>query len=192
MEMKQSFSTSEVAKYCHVTADTIRKWAEAGRIKVFKTPGGHRRIRREELLRFLRENNIPVHADLSSSGVRVLIVDEDPAVVNVVSRFLERAQNNFIVATATDGFDAGYQIATFRPDVVFLHVGLSGVDGLDVCRRIKGTSEAANSHIIALVGAQDGGAAEYAQERGATVTLRKPFSPDDLRRSLARVGVEVT
>jgi len=54
MEMKQSFSTSEVAKYCHVTADTIRKWADAGRITVFKTPGGHRRIRREDLVQFLR------------------------------------------------------------------------------------------------------------------------------------------
>ena len=57
METKQSFSTSEVAKYCHVTADTIRKWAEANRITVFKTPGGHRRIRRDDLIRFLRETS---------------------------------------------------------------------------------------------------------------------------------------
>ena len=68
MEQKQSFSTSEVAKYCHVTADTIRKWAEAGRITVFKTPGGHRRIRREDLISFLRENGIPLHPDLSIDG----------------------------------------------------------------------------------------------------------------------------
>ena len=73
MESKQSFSTSEVAKYCHVTADTIRKWAEAGRIQVIKTPGGHRRIRRDDLVRFLRENNIPVHGDLDNSGVKILV-----------------------------------------------------------------------------------------------------------------------
>lgn len=192
MDMKQSFSTSEVAKYCHVTADTIRKWAEAGRIKVFKTPGGHRRIRREELLRFLRENNIPIHNDLSSSGVKVLIVDEDPSVVNVVSRFLERAQSSFVVESAADGYEAGYRVAIFRPDVIFFHVGLAGVDGLDVFRRIKAAPESSSTHIIALVGVQDGGLAEHAIERGATVSLRKPFSPDDLRRSLARVGVEVS
>ena len=75
MEIKQSFSTSEVAKYCHVTADTIRKWAEAGRITVFKTPGGHRRIRREDLVQFLRENSIPVHGDLNAAGVRILLID---------------------------------------------------------------------------------------------------------------------
>lgn len=192
MDMKQSFSTSEVARYCHVTADTIRKWAEAGRIKVFKTPGGHRRIRREELLRFLRENSIPVHADLSSMGVKVLIVDEDPSVVNVVTRFLERAQNNFIVHAASDGFEAGVQVATFRPDIVFLQLSLPGMDGLDICRRIKGMSELANSHVVALLGAEDTGLSDYAIERGASVSLRKPFSPDDLRRALARVGVEVS
>jgi len=82
METPQSFSTSEVAQYCHVTADTIRKWAEAGKIKVFKTPGGHRRIRREDLIRFLRENNMPIHEDLDNSGSRVLIVDDEKAVLN--------------------------------------------------------------------------------------------------------------
>lgn len=191
MDMKQSFSTSEVARYCHVTADTIRKWAEAGRIKVFKTPGGHRRIRREELLRFLRENSIPVHADLSSAGVKVLIVDEDPSVVNVVTRFLERSQNNFLIHASSDAFEAGYQVATFRPDIVFLQLALPGVDGLDVCRKLKAMGELASSHLIALLGAEDTGLADYAIERGASVSLRKPFSPDDLRRALAKVGVEV-
>lgn len=191
MDMKQSFSTSEVARYCHVTADTIRKWAEAGRIKVFKTPGGHRRIRREELLRFLRENSIPVHADLSSAGVKVLIVDEDSSVVNIVTRFLERSQSNFLIHAASDAFEAGYQVATFRPDIVFLQLALPGVDGLDVCRRLKAMSELASSHLIALLGPDDMGLADYAMERGASVSLRKPFSPDDLRRALAKVGVEV-
>jgi excisionase family DNA binding protein len=192
MDTKQSFSTSEVAKYCHVTADTIRKWAEAGRIKVFKTPGGHRRIRREELLRFLRENSIPVHPDLSRSGVKVLIIDEDPSVASVVIRFLDRSQNGFDVQVAGDAFDAGYQVAHFRPDVIFFQISISGVDGLDICRRIKELQELASTHIIALLGVQDAGLTEYAVERGASVTLRKPFSPDDLRRALARVGVEVS
>ena len=86
MKKKQSYSTSEVAKYCHVTADTIRKWAESGRIKVFKTPGGHRRIRHEELLRFLRSNNIPVHQDLSGTGQKVLVVDDDSAAASLIRR----------------------------------------------------------------------------------------------------------
>ena len=191
MEPKQSFSTSEVAKYCHVTADTIRKWAEAGRIQVFKTPGGHRRIRREDLIKFLRENSIPIHGDLSDSGVKVLVVDDEKSVVSVVRRFLERSQTNFQVEVASDGFDAGHQVATFRPDVVFLDLRLPGIDGFEVCRRIKGAAENASTHVIAMTGYYDNETANRVMDLGASVCLQKPFTPDDLRRALAQVGVEV-
>ncbi len=191
-DMKQSFSTSEVAKYCHVTADTIRKWAESRRIQVFKTPGGHRRIRREDLIRFLRENNIPIHPDLSDSGVRVLVVDHEKTSISVVQRFLERAQTPFEVQVASDAFGAGQQVATFRPDVIFLDLHLPGLDGLDVCRRIKFSPDFGGTHIIALASVEDGPAnCNRVYEQGAAACLRKPFTPDDLRRVLAKVGIEV-
>lgn len=192
MEMKQSFSTSEVARFCHVTADTIRKWAEAGRIHVFKTPGGHRRIRREDLILFLRENNIPIHTELDNSGIRVLVVDDEKAVVSVIRRFLERSQTPFQVEVAMDGFDAGHQVATFRPDVVFLDLRLPGIDGFEVCRRIKSSPERASVHVIAMTGYYDGETADRIVEIGAAMCLQKPFTPDDLRRALAKVGVEVS
>ena len=191
METKQSFSTSEVAKYCHVTADTIRKWAEAGRIRVFKTPGGHRRIRREDLLKFLRENNIPIHEDLDDSGVKILIVDDEKAVISVVRRFLERSQTPFEIEVAMDGYDAGHQVATFRPDVVFLDLKLPGIDGFEVCRRIKSDPEHASTRVIAMTGYYDGDVAQRVIEIGALMCMQKPFTPDDLRRALAKAGVEV-
>lgn len=191
METKPSFSTSEVARYCHVTADTIRKWAEAGRIRVFKTPGGHRRIRREDLLRFLRENGIPVHADLGNAGMKVLIVDDEKAVLSVVRRFLERSQTPFQIEAALDGYDAGRLVAMFQPDVVFLDLRLPGMDGFEVCSRIKSAPEHAHTHIIAMTGYANPEVVERIIELGAAVCLPKPFTPDDLRRALAGVGIEV-
>ncbi len=191
METKQSFSTSEVAVYCHVTADTIRKWAEAGRIRVFKTPGGHRRIRREDLLRFLRENNIPIHQDLDNSGVKILIVDDEKAVLSVIRRFLEMSQTPFEIEVAMDGYDAGHQVASFRPDVVFLDLRLPGVDGFEVCRRIKSDPQGAGTRVIAMTGYYDSETAEKVTSLGALMCMQKPFTPDDLRRALAKAGVEV-
>lgn len=190
MEKKESFSTSEVARYCHVTADTIRKWAEAGRIQVFKTPGGHRRIRRDDLLRFLRENSIPIHPDLNDGGVKVLVVDAERTVATLIQRFLDRAQTPVEVAIAVDGFDAGRQIAHFMPDIVFLDLQLMGADAYDICRRIKSTPQHAGVRIIGMA-ASDNGTAERVLEYGATSLLKKPFTPDDLRRVLAKVGVEI-
>lgn len=191
MESKQSFSTSEVAKYCHVTADTIRKWAEAGRIHVFKTPGGHRRIRRDDLVRFLRENKIPIHEDLDNAGIRVLVVDDEKAVVSVIRRFLERSQTPFQIEVALDGFEAGHHVATFRPNVIFLDLRLPGMDGFEVCRRIKSDPDTSNCQIIAMTGFYEGDVAQRIVEIGAAMLLQKPFTPDDLRRALAKVGVEV-
>jgi len=191
METKQSFSTSEVAKYCHVTADTIRKWAEAGRIHVFKTPGGHRRIRRDDLMRFLQENNIPVHQELGDSGVKVLVVDDEKAVISVIRRFLERSQHPFQIEVAMDGYDAGHQMVTFRPHVVFLDLKLPGINGFEVCKRIKSNSETSSAQIVAMTGYYEGEVADQIMELGASMLLQKPFSPDDLRRALATVGVEM-
>ena len=192
MEPKQSFSTSEVAKFCHVTPDTIRKWAEAGRIKVFKTPGGHRRIRRDDLIRFLRENNIPLHEDLREEGVRVLVVDDEKAIISLIRRCLERAKSPFEISVATDGFDAGHQIGTFRPSVVFLDIRLPGLDGFEVCRRIKSTPDTASTNVIAMTGYYEQDVADRIVELGAVTCLKKPFTPDDLRRVLAMVGVDVS
>jgi excisionase family DNA binding protein len=190
METKQSFSTSEVAKYCHVTADTIRKWAEAGRIRVFKTPGGHRRIRRDDLVRFLKENHIPIHEDLDNSGAKILVVDDEKAVIAVIRRFLERSQTPFQIEVAMDGYEAGHHVATFRPSVVFLDLRLPGIDGFEVCRRIKEDNDTKDTRIIAMTGYYEGEVAERVIELGAETLMSKPFTPDDLRRALAKCGIE--
>ncbi len=192
MEIKQSFSTSEVAKYCHVTADTIRKWAEAGRITVFKTPGGHRRIRREDLVQFLRENSIPVHGDLNAAGVRILLIDPERTVAQVVRRLLERARTPFHVESAYDAFDAGRLVSSFQPDVIFMDLRLAGIDPLEVLRRVKDIPELAATRIVGVAAPEDKDLANRAMEHGAASTLTKPFTPDDLRRALAKVGVEVS
>lgn len=192
MESKQSFSTSEVAQFCHVTADTIRKWAEAGKIRVFKTPGGHRRIRRDDLIRFLKENNMPIPEELGNAGVKILVVDDEKSVISVIRRFLERAQTPFQIEMAMDGFEAGQLVATFKPDIIFLDLRLPGLDGFEVTRRIKSNPETSNIHIIAMTGYYQGEVANRVLELGADLLIQKPFTPDDLRRALAKVGVNVT
>jgi len=191
MESRQSFSTSEVAEYCHVTPDTIRKWSEAGRIEVFKTPGGHRRIRRTALMKFLRENGIPIHEDLDKSGVKILVVDDEKSVISVVRRFLERAETPFQIEIAMDGYDAGHKVASFFPDVIFLDLRLPGVDGFEVCKRIKSNPETKHIRVVAMTGYYEGEVAQRIVELGAALLMQKPFTPEDLRRALDKVGVEV-
>ena len=90
-----------------------------------------------------------------------------------------------------DGYDAGHQVASFKPDIVFLDLRLPGVDGFEVCRRIKSAPEHAKTRVIAMTGYYDGEAANRVIALGAAMCLRKPLTPDDLRKAMAKVGVEV-
>ncbi len=191
MDSKQSFSTSEVARFCHVTPDTVRKWAEAGRIPVFKTPGGHRRIRRDDLIQFLQENGMPLGGDLKADGMRVLVVDDEPAIVALIRRFLDDCGRLFDISVATDGFDAGHQLGVFQPSVVILDLRLPGVDGFEICRRIKASPASATTKIIAMTGIPDADINERIMNLGASTCLKKPFTSADFRQALQLVGVDL-
>jgi CheY-like chemotaxis protein len=82
-------------------------------------------------------------------------------------------------------------VATFRPDIIFLDLRLPGIDGFEVCRRIKSNPDSSSTHVIAMTGYYEGDVANRVIELGAEMLVPKPFTPDDLRRALAKVGVEV-
>lgn len=189
--MKPSFSTSEVASFCHVTADTIRKWSESGRIRAFKTPGGHRRIRREDVLRFLREHGIPVPRDLRDAESKILVVSQDGVLSATIQRFLERSRSSFLVQSARDSFDAGRLVSLFQPDVVLFDLGLPGVNAIDLCRRIVESPDSAGIRVVAVASGDQAEQSKEAAAKGFPV-LKKPFSPDDLRKVLAAVDIELT
>ena len=86
--MKTVFTTGEAAKVCKVSQQTIIRCFDSGQLKGFRVPGSRfRRIPRDALYRFMKENGIPTDA-LESGRRRVLIVDDDQAVVDLISEVL--------------------------------------------------------------------------------------------------------
>ena len=86
--MKTVFTTGEAAKVCKVSQQTIIRCFDSGQLKGFRVPGSRfRRIPRDVLYRFMKENGIPTDA-LESGRRRVLIVDDDQAVVDLISEVL--------------------------------------------------------------------------------------------------------
>lgn len=119
-------------------------------------------------------------------GRRVLVVDDDPVVVDIVSRYLVAA--GCVVETAADGPGAVAACATTAPDLVVLDILLPGFDGLEVFRRIRVDTSAPVIMLTALDGTDDRVAG---LELGADDYLAKPFSPRELMariRNLLRRG----
>lgn len=179
MATKSVFTTFEAAKLCHVSPLSIINWVNAGRLPAFRTPGGHRRIRREDLSRFMKDNGIPIPEALQdgSGRPRVLVVDDEQPIREVLSQSLTGHQPPFDVMTASDGFEAGRLMVAYRPDVVLLDLRMPGMDGFQVCRSIKADPDTSKAHVIAMTGYHTPETEARILECGAVRCFAKPFEP---------------
>ncbi|MFF8979776.1 response regulator transcription factor [Streptomyces cellulosae] len=114
------------------------------------------------------------------AGARVLVVDDDPTVAEIVTGYLDRA--GYVVDRAGDGPDALARAAAHRPDLVVLDLMLPGMDGLEVCRRMRGQGPVP---VIMLTARGDEDDRILGLEVGADDYVTKPFSPREL---VLRVG----
>ncbi|MFD7402230.1 response regulator transcription factor [Streptomyces sp. NPDC059866] len=110
-----------------------------------------------------------------SYGARVLVVDDDPTVSEVVSGYLDRA--GYVVDRAGDGPDALARAAVHWPDLVVLDLMLPGMDGLEVCRRMRDRGPVP---VIMLTARGDEDDRILGLEVGADDYVTKPFSPREL------------
>ena len=182
MTKKAVFTTFEAAKLCHVSPLSIINWVNAGRLPAFRTPGGHRRIRREDLLLFMRDNGLPIPEEMQEGSGRrkVLIVDDEPSIRELLSEHLSTRTSPYEVSTAADGFEAGRLVATFRPDVVLLDLRMPGVDGFQICRTIKADPDTLNIVVIAMTGYYSPETEARVLECGAVRCFAKPLDPTTL------------
>lgn len=122
---------------------------------------------------------------------RLLVVDDDPALVKVLSISLTARGDEVLVAR--NGADALHQASSCQPDVVVLDLGLPDVDGVEVCRRIRQWSE---MPIVVLSAAGDEQRKVASLDAGADDYVTKPFGMAELlarlrvalRHSASRVG----
>jgi DNA-binding response OmpR family regulator len=113
---------------------------------------------------------------------KILVVDDDPTVREVVLSYLKAEQ--YDVAEAADGETALAMVGNDRPDLVVLDVMLPGVDGLEVCRRVRATTDLPIIMLTALGAESD---RVIGLEIGADDYVAKPFSPRELVLRIASV-----
>ena len=178
MSQKTVFTTGEAAKICKVSQQTIIRCFDNGSLKGFRVPGSRfRRIPRDQLYSFMRENNIPTDA-LESGKRKVLIVDDDLELVDLLKDVFDR-DGRFHTRTANNGFDAGMQVKVFRPDLIVLDVMLPDINGKEVCQRIR-SDERIYVKIICISGMVEQDKISELTDAGADDFMNKPFTVDSL------------
>lgn len=176
---KNVYTTGEVAEICQLSQQTVIRCFDSGRLRGFRVPGSRfRRIPRESLIQFMKEHDIPLD-QLETGKTRVLVVDDDPAIVELLVDMLER-DGRFEVATASTGFDAGMRVREFLPDVMILDYMLPDINGNLVCKRIRSDDSLAHVKIVIVSGVIEREHVEKLLQDGANDFIQKPFKIDEL------------
>jgi excisionase family DNA binding protein len=177
--MKTVFTTGEAAKICKVSQQTIIRCFDSGQLKGFRVPGSRfRRIPRNELFSFMKDNGIPTDA-LESGKRKILIVDDDEELVELISDVFDR-DGRFEIRTANNGFDAGMLVKDYHPDLIVLDVMLPDINGKEVCQRVRGDSAMDDVRIICISGMVEDEKVKDLMAAGANDFMRKPFEIDVL------------
>lgn len=182
--IKSVYTTGEVAQICKVSQQTVIRCFDGGRLKGFRVPGSRfRRIPRESLIQFMKENGIPLD-QLESGKKRVLIVDDDAAILEMFVELLIR-DGRFEIRTASSGYDAGLETKDFRPDAMVLDFKLPDVNGNIVCKRVKSMPELEHMKIIIISGVADPDEVKLLMDAGADDFIKKPFQIDQVITRIA-------
>ena len=177
--MKDLYTTGEAAEICKVSQQTIIRCFDAGRLEGFRIPGSKfRRIPRPSLIKFMKENNIPLDT-LESGKKKVLIVDDDAEIVELLVDVLVR-DGRFEVKAASSGYDAGILTQQSHPDLILLDYMLPDVNGNVVCQTIRKNPEFENIKIIIISGVIKQDEIEQLLKSGAEDFIRKPFDITEL------------
>lgn len=183
--MKEFYSTLDVSAICGVDPVTVARWCDRGDLKCYKTPGGHRRIRREDLLEFLQKHRMEVPADLQHHGLKVLAMAGDSKLLANLKRRYANHGGAVELVTAANGIEGLIRFGALSPQVVVIDLEAEGVDALEACRQIS--SCPGNKAKIIVLGAP--AKEKQAMKAGATAFLAKPLDLKQLDSVLLPAAV---
>jgi len=185
---REHLTTRLAAAHCRVSIPTLRRWIRAGELGAHLTPGGHRRIALDEFQRFLRAQGRPAYPVGPEPRTRVLLVDDEPLVVQMLHDLL--IDGPFAIEAATDGYEALVKVGTFRPALIILDVVLAGLDGIEACRCLRRMPETREVRVLGVTGHPS--MIPVLLGAGADACVTKPLDLDVVCREITRLTSATT
>lgn len=175
---KDVYTIPEAARICSVGRTTMWRWVKSGEFKASTTLGGNYRISKADLENFIIKNNIYPLAQKHSPVGKILIVDDDPSIQKLLTKMLYAEK--YMTEIASDGFEAGIKVMEFKPDLIVLDLFMPGMDGFDVCERMKKNSSTSHIKILAVTGFDTKENKNRIMQAGADGFLSKPMGKNQL------------
>jgi excisionase family DNA binding protein len=172
--MKKVFTTGQVAKICQVAPRTVSKWFDSGKLRGYRIPGSQdRRIPRDQLIRFLKENGMPLGALEEEGWHKILIIGAEKLFIDRIQELLPEDED-YKYNIANSGFEAGIQAESFHPDTIVIDLSMGRSEGLQIAQNLRRNPQYEQTLIIALA-SEDEAAPETLVNYGFSENFKKPF-----------------
>ena len=188
---EQLLTTSDVAEYCGVTRMGVSRWIRDGKLKAYRTPGGHFRILKSDFRIFLKCYGLPVDPALfgGEEERQVLVVSDDLDVVQSIKEALE-SSGECQVTGCSGAYDLGLMAATLHPDVIIVDMAMPGQNSCELCRRIVENPVTAHVKVLGLVDSLSEEEEERLRRCGVTELLVKPLEGQDVYQYVCSLLVD--
>jgi excisionase family DNA binding protein len=184
---RRYYTTFEASHFLGVSLPTVVNWIKANRLKAHRTPGGHRRIARDELAAFIRRHGMPMPPELGNEGsaARMLVVVDNKGQAESMTNVAKKA--GFEVESSPSGFAAGLAIGRMKPDVLLVDLAINGMDAYDALSALRANESTKVLPVIAVAGARDDKAQKKALSAGFNDFMQKPLDLEELQRKVDEV-----
>ena len=146
---KEIITISKASEYLNVHINTLRNWIKDKKIKVIRTPGGHFRIPRDELIKLMKEYSFPIPEELLSKKYNIVLIDDDEKLLKLYKQYFKKF-DNYLLYTFTNGFDALIKISDINPHLILLDIFLPKMDGFEFVKKLKENKKFRKIKIIAI------------------------------------------
>ena len=183
--MKKVLTTFETARFLGLSPYTIRLWVIKGLLPAYSTPGGHRRIKLEDLDNFLKKNRMPIPDKFFGEKWRALLTGfgKDR---NEIRRIKEGMKKFRFLAAGSDA-EAGFLLVKANPSIVIADLDSSRSSWLDMASIVMNNPELSHIHMIGVSGRLTRQLGVQAERAGLYNVLAKPVDPGELKKTVREI-----
>lgn len=210
MSLPVDCSTRDVAQVLGMAVRSVQLMVDRGELEAWKTPGGHRRIARASVERWLKQRNGPVadaapaepaaalpvdRAAATQAGSaergpvrrpRVLLIEDSAHFQNLVQLLVAHGFPQVDLHVAEDGIVGLAMAGELQPDVLIVDILLPGIDGATLISRLRSHPQFQRSRLIVVTSLDDAQRAPYAFALEGLPVVHKPHLVQELPVLLAR------